>query len=99
MKNIFNTLVLALGLSFASSSVLAGGSDCWGSGADVSGDKMKQEKTRQAPLTVKRQMCSWELLVLSGRNTFLHARNAKYVGIFAWGNSACNFCIGNFGVG
>ena len=47
MKNIFNTLVLALGLSFASSSVLAGGSDCWGSGADVSGDKMKQENVEK----------------------------------------------------
>ena len=47
MKNLFNTLVLALGLSFASSSVLAGGSDCWGSGADVSGDKMKQEKVEK----------------------------------------------------
>ena len=47
MKNLFNTLVLALGLSFAGSSVFAGGSDCWGSGADVSGDKMKQEKVEK----------------------------------------------------
>ena len=47
MKNIFSTLVISLGLSFASSSVLAGGSDCWGSGADVSGDKIKQEKVEK----------------------------------------------------
>ena len=43
MKKLASVLA-ALSLSFFGTSVFAGGSDCWGSGADVSTDKIKQEK-------------------------------------------------------
>ena len=44
MKKL-TSLLAALSISLLGTSVFAGGSDCWGNGgADVSTDKIKQEK-------------------------------------------------------
>ena len=41
----FASIIAAFSLSLFGASAFAGGSDCWGSGgADVSTDKIKQEK-------------------------------------------------------
>ena len=59
MKKLASILA-ALSLSLVGTSVFAGGSDCWGNGgADVSTDKIKQEKMdKEAQFFVDREGAS-----------------------------------------